>query len=185
MGTTVVIAISTKSLKGKALILIDWGNTLMHDDPTASGPMCDWPEVEAMPDAVEALRYMTVHFPVALATGASCSNRQQIVAALKRAGLDGYISEIFLASELGCGKSSPEFYTRVATLLGIAPKQLAMIGNDLVNDVLVARQAGVNSYWVPENMGGDSVISEDRFTLMEAAKEAVQVLLSEHREPPG
>jgi putative hydrolase of the HAD superfamily len=164
---------STDTLKGRPLILIDWGNTLMRDAPNAPGPMCDWPVVEAMPDAAEALRYMAAHFPVVLATGASCSNREQIMQALKRAGLDEWISAVFLAAEIGSSKSSPQFYTRIANELEVRPEQLVMIGNDLVNDVQSARHAGLHAYWTPED--GDEG-SELRFTLLEAARAAMRVL---------
>ena len=164
---------STDTLKGRPLILIDWGNTLMRDDPNTPGPMCDWPMVEAMPDAAEALCYMAAHFPVALATGASCSSREQIMQALKRAGLDEWVSAIFLASEIGSSKSSPQFYMCIAAMLEVRPEQLAMIGNDLVNDVQPARQAGLHAYWVPEviESGGDG---ELRFRLLDAARVAVR-----------
>lgn len=172
-----MIAHSIKKLKGKPLILIDWGNTLMRDDPDAQGPMCDWPVVEAMPDAAEALRYMAAHFPVALATGASCSSREQIMQALKRVGLDGGVSAIFLASEIGSSKSSPEFYRRIAEMVEVRPEQLVMIGNDLVSDVHNARQAGLCAYWVPEviESGG---YDESGFKFLDAARAAV-IRLSE------
>lgn len=168
-----MIARTIENLKGKPLILIDWGNTLMRDDPAAHGPMCDWPAVEAMPNAAEALAYMAAHVPVALATGASGSNREEIMQALKRAGLDEWISAIFLAAEIGSSKSSPQFYTRIAEMVEIRPEQLAMIGNDLVNDVQNARQAGLHAYWVPEvvESGCDSELG---FTLLEAARAAVR-----------
>lgn len=170
-----MIARTIEILKGKPLILIDWGNTLMRDDPNAQGPMCDWPAVEAMPDAAEALRYMAAHFPVALATGASCSNRQQIIQALQRAGLDQWISAIFLAAEIGSTKSSPQFYTRIAEMVEVRPEQLVMIGNDLVSDVQNARQAGLHVYWVPEKMEGSSD-GESSFKLLDAARAAVAKL---------
>jgi FMN phosphatase YigB (HAD superfamily) len=165
---------SPQILKGSPLILIDWGNTLMRDDPDAVGPMCDWPTVAAMPDAAAALRHMAAYFPVALATGASVSNRQQIMQALKRVGLDEWISAIFLASELQSSKASPQFYSRIASELGVKPEQLAMIGNDLVYDVQNARQAGVHAFWVPEKSDGD--VDEPVYTLLEAAKAAVLAL---------
>lgn len=169
-----MIAPCIEILKGKPLILIDWGDTLMRDDPAALGPMCDWSVVEAMPEAAVALRYMTTHFSVALATGASCSNREQIMQALKRAGLDQWISVIFLSSEIGSSKASTQFYSRVAALLGIEPQQMAMIGNDLDSDVRSARAAGLHAFWVP----AVAVIDQEErgFTLMEAAKAAVERL---------
>lgn len=161
-------------LKGKPLILVDWGNTLMRDDPSQSGPMCDWPVVEAMPDAAEALRYMAAHFPVALATGAPCSGKEQIMRALQRAGLERWISAIFLSSETGSSKSSPRFYSHIATQLGVKPQQLVMIGDDFANDVHSARQAGLHPFWVPAPPASDRV--EPVFGLLQAAHAAVERL---------
>lgn len=175
-----MIAHSIENLKGKPLILIDWGNTLMCDDPDAQGPMCDWPVVEAMPSAAEALRYMAAHFPVVLATGALCSNSEQIMRALKGVGLDEWISAIFLASEIGSSKSSPQFYTRIAEMLEVRPGRLVMIGNDLVSDVQGARQAGLHAYWAPERVESSGG-SELRFTLSDAARSAVSKILEADR----
>lgn len=138
--------------------------------------MCDWPAVEAMPNAEEALAYMAAHFPVALATGAPCSNREQVMQALKRVGLDGWISAIFLAAEIGSSKLSLQFYTRIAAMLEVRPEQLVMIGNDLVNDVQNARQAGLHAYWVPEIVGSGADGDEFHFRLLDAARAAVREL---------
>ncbi|MDH5301778.1 MAG: HAD family hydrolase [Gammaproteobacteria bacterium] len=152
------------------LILLDWGNTLMRDDPTARGPMCDWPSVHAMPDAEAALRYMASHVPLALASGARDSDAAQIRRALARVGLDQWFERIFVGSEIGCGKSA-EFYRRIAAELSLAPSRVVMIGNDLQQDVRSAREAGMYACWVPDN--GATTADEPRLTLQQAAQRAV------------
>ena len=62
-------------LKAYSVILFDWGDTVMKDDPTQAAPMVDWPQVE-MIAGVDAL-LETIHGngrAIALATGAAVSN---------------------------------------------------------------------------------------------------------------
>ena len=39
------------------VFLFDWGDTLMRDDPTQTGPMWQWPHVSALPGALNVLHY--------------------------------------------------------------------------------------------------------------------------------
>ena len=55
-------------------VLFDWGNTLMRDLPGQHGPMRDWPHVEALPGALEALEALHAQgLRLALATNAADS----------------------------------------------------------------------------------------------------------------
>jgi HAD superfamily hydrolase (TIGR01458 family) len=42
-----------------------------------------------------------------------------------------------------CGKPSPRCFREAAALLGVAPERTAMVGDDVANDVLAARAAGL------------------------------------------
>lgn len=50
---------------------------------------------------------------------------------------------LFISSELGYRKPSPHFYQQCASVLGIVPQRIAMIGDDWGNDYLGAKEAGL------------------------------------------
>ncbi|MEK6212965.1 MAG: HAD family hydrolase, partial [Vibrio fluvialis] len=50
-----------------SIYLFDWGDTLMVDNPSQTGKMCDWPSVEATPQALEALRMLSLHAEIYIA----------------------------------------------------------------------------------------------------------------------
>jgi ribonucleotide monophosphatase NagD (HAD superfamily) len=42
-----------------------------------------------------------------------------------------------------CGKPSPDFFAEAVSMLGTEPSRTAMVGDDVVNDVLGAQAAGL------------------------------------------
>ncbi len=131
-----------------AWLLFDWGDTLMSEDGPTDAPMADWPEVRAIDGAVAVLTALAARWPIAVATNASVSDHASIRRALARVGLDSLVREIFCHRDLGLKKSDPRFWDAVATRLGVARAQLLMIGDDLENDVLAPRRAGIPSLWL-------------------------------------
>jgi phosphoglycolate phosphatase-like HAD superfamily hydrolase len=129
------------------VILFDWGDTLMRDFAEMRGPMADWPRVEAIPGAREALQALQPRYRLAIATSAEESGRQQVRAALARAGLDDYCRDIFTARELGMGKRDPGFYPAVVAALGVPPEQALMVGDHYAGDVASPHAAGLRSVW--------------------------------------
>ena len=77
-------------------LLFDWGDTLMRDFPDRSGPMADWPTVEAMPSIVAALEALHGRVGLAVATNAADSEPEQIRRALARGGLLHFFETIFI-----------------------------------------------------------------------------------------
>jgi putative hydrolase of the HAD superfamily len=51
-------------------------------------------------------------------------------------------SHIFLSTELGYAKPSPSFFQQIQRRLGVAPRELLMVGDDELHDVAAARTAG-------------------------------------------
>ena len=47
-----------------------------------------------------------------------------------------------------CGKPSPAYYTAALEMLGLPPERTAMVGDDIVNDVVGAQAAGVTGILV-------------------------------------
>lgn len=130
-----------------ACLLFDWGDTLMRVFPSSSGPMCAWPQLEAMPGAADCLAALQPRFRLALATNAADSTESQIWQALNRGGLSQFLSEVYCAQRLGCKKPSPQFFGYILRGLKISADQALLIGDDFQADVLGANQCGIRALW--------------------------------------
>ncbi len=129
------------------IYLFDWGDTLMLDNPSFTGPMCDWPEVETVPGAIETVRQLATKTTCCLATNANDSNEQQIRAALERVGLSPYITHIFCSQALGFMKPKAEYFDAIKTVLGCSTQELVMVGDNLEKDVMGAQACGLQAIW--------------------------------------
>ena len=77
------------------IYLFDWGNTLMVDFPHAQGKMCDWDDVEAVPQAKETLATLSKAHQIYIATSASDSNMEEVQRAFVRVDLDQHLNGYF------------------------------------------------------------------------------------------
>jgi putative hydrolase of the HAD superfamily len=139
-----------KKIRG---VVWDWGDTLMRDIPGQKGPMATWPQVEAMPGAIEALRalaWIPVH---CVATNTTDSTSSEVAEALGRVGLLDYLTHCFTSAELGSRKPDPRFFLRSAQRLGIPPDDLLAVGNDLRKDIIPAKEAGLSTVLVSSDPG--------------------------------
>ncbi|MEP4889692.1 MAG: HAD family hydrolase [Aliiglaciecola sp.] len=128
--------------------LFDWGNTLMVDFPNQKGKMCHWKKVEATSGALEALKSISSHSPVYIATNAADSTEAEIETAFEKVGLSSFISGYFCKGNIGIGKGSKEFYLTIAHVLNTKPSDLIMVGDSLENDIIPAIEAGVTAIWL-------------------------------------
>jgi len=128
-------------------ILFDWGNTLMVDDSSQKGSMCDWVAVESIPGAREVLEFLTRSCPCHVATNANDSTQMQIRKALDRVSLGKYISQIFVSREIGHAKPAREFYQHILQTLAVPSKSVLMIGDHLEKDVVGALDCGLDAIW--------------------------------------
>ena len=127
--------------------IFDWGDTLMVDYPDMSGKMCDWEWVQAVEGAEDALRCISKNARIYVATGASESTEMEIKAALKRVGLDTFISGYFCKSNLGIEKGDPAFFSCILKKLGKHPHQVTMVGDSLSKDIEPALALGMKVIW--------------------------------------
>lgn len=142
------------------IYLFDWGNTLMVDNPNFTGPMCDWPTVEAVPGAEKTLAQLSTKSICCVATNANASNEQQIRTAFDRVGLSRYLQHIFCSQTLGFVKPQPAFFQAISKSLNCAAEELVMIGDNLEKDVLGAQACGLQAIWFnPEGKITDSEIN--------------------------
>jgi membrane-associated phospholipid phosphatase/FMN phosphatase YigB (HAD superfamily) len=135
------------------VIFLDWGDTLMVDDRTQTGPMAAWPEVREVDGAQDALRSLRPHYRLLVATNADASGERDVLAALSRVGLDGLVDGVVSSRDVGACKPDALFY-RAALLragragLPLAPAWAVMVGDSWPNDVAGARAAGLRAVWL-------------------------------------
>lgn len=133
-------------MKIKAFIF-DWGDTLMVDNPSNPGKMKDWPIVYAISEALNVLNSLKNDFHIFLATNAIDSDKEDILMALNRVGLDIYIDKIFSYKNLGFKKDNPIFFERIIKDTGLKRDQLIMVGDSFEKDILSANKAGIFGLW--------------------------------------
>ena len=135
------------------VVFLDWGNTLMVDDGTQSGPMAAWPEVRAVDGAQDALRRLRPHYRLLVATNADDSAERDVLAALSRVGLDGLVDGVVSSRDVGARKPDAVFY-RASLLragragLPLAPARAVMVGDSWPNDAAGAQAAGLRAVWL-------------------------------------
>ncbi len=128
-------------------VLFDWGGTLMREFPEYPGPMADWPRVEAIPGAREALEALHGRFALAVATNAGASDEILVRKALARVGLDRYVSAVVTARDLGTTKPDPAFFHAVLERIGCSASEAAMVGDRYGTDIVGAKGAGLRAVW--------------------------------------
>jgi len=134
-------------------LLIDWGGTLMADLPGHDDlPMAEWPLVEMMPHADEALSRVKERLPAYVASNTDLSDGRLVLAALERVGLDGLVDGVFASLDLGVAKPEAAFFDIALDTLGLLADQAVMVGDTYENDVAGAKRVGLWTVWY--NPGG-------------------------------
>src|SRR5260370_32820715 len=62
---------------------------------------------------------------------------------LQKLGLDRYFSSIVTSTDLGVSKPHPDMFLWALSLLGVAPQQAVMVGNDARRDIRGAKALGL------------------------------------------
>jgi putative nucleotidyltransferase with HDIG domain len=129
------------------ILVFDWGDTLMKVFPQYSGPMAEWPQVEAVAGVLEALQNLNDSHPLIAATNAADSGAPQVWAALQRVGMGEFFKAVFTSQELGSRKPELRFYRQIESVLARPPRNMIMIGDSYQIDVLGAKTAGWRAVW--------------------------------------
>jgi len=126
------------------LLVFDWGDTIMRDF-NMPGPMSQWPVVEWIEGAKEALSHLHDRYCCAIATSADHSDVSEMKAALARVGADTYFDKFYSQKELGYRKPDVRFFLEVIRLSGYQANESVMIGNLYDKDIVGARKAGMKT----------------------------------------
>ncbi|MFB9901133.1 HAD family hydrolase [Cerasicoccus arenae] len=128
-------------------IIFDWGDTLMKDDASRNQAMYLWPEVCAVDGAETALKELSDHYILSVATNATESDAEMVMKALNRVNLGNYISSIFTGKTIGMKKSEIEFWKFIESDLQEAPDNILVIGDSFESDVATSTSAGFQAFW--------------------------------------
>jgi FMN phosphatase YigB (HAD superfamily) len=132
------------------IILFDWGDTVMVDDPAQTAPMVAWPEVRAVPGIERVLAYLQASGRrLVLATSADVSTVTQIRGALARVGLDTFFERIYCYENTRLPKGEA-FYRHLLADLQLEPSAALMVGDHLEKDVLTPNRLGMYAVWFNE-----------------------------------
>ena len=132
------------------IMLFDWGDTVMYDDPAQTTPMILWPEVRAVPCIDRVLAYLQASGRrIILGTSANISTVAQIRGALARVGLDAFFERIYCFENTQLPKSEA-FYRHLLADLQIEPSATLMVGDHLEKDVLTPNRLGMYALWFNE-----------------------------------
>jgi putative hydrolase of the HAD superfamily len=115
--------------------------------PGYAGPMFAWPRVEAVPHAGEVLAELKPRAVLALATNAADSEEAQIWLALRRAGLDTLLDQVYCQRRIGHKKPSKSFFDYILADLGLQAAQVILVGDDEQADVAGANACGIRAVW--------------------------------------
>ncbi len=118
--------------------------------PEYSGRMVDWPQVSAVPGAVEALAQLQPKYRLTVATHARDSEEADIWEALKCVGLAQFLERIYCFKSVGATKPDRAFFDFILNDLGAQAWQTLMVGDDWEADILGANQAGMWAVWLNE-----------------------------------
>jgi putative hydrolase of the HAD superfamily len=120
--------------------------------PEYEGPMVNWPKIGLVPGAGQALQALSdLGLPLFVATNAAASSAAQVRAALARAGVDSFFSEVFTFNELGFRKPEQGFFDSLAQKIDALPSSLLMVGDEYSKDVWGACAAGWRAIWYNPN----------------------------------
>lgn len=146
------------------LVLFDWGDTVMRDDPEKTTPMVEWDTVEAIEGIADVLAYLHASGRrIALATSADVSSETQIRAALARCGIETYFSHIYSFTNTNL-KKGDAFYRHILSDLNIAARDALMVGDHFEKDVQVPNHLGIFAVWL-NSLSEETVTSDIQYTI--------------------
>lgn len=104
--------------------------------------------VELLPNALATLEYFS-HLPLALITNGPADMQR---AAVAKVGIASYFKTVVVSADadVGVRKPNPKIFQIACERLGVEPKNVLMIGDNLEADVCGAEAFGMQALWVKQ-----------------------------------
>lgn len=141
-------------------LLFDWGGTLMETMPVYLGEGRGWSTVPAVDGAVEAVQKGSESWRVALATNASESSDEEMLAAFEPLGIQNCFSAVYSFGRAGRPKPWIEFWRYALNDLQLPADKVVMIGDSYMDDIWGATEAGLYGIWL--NLHSDERREKER-----------------------
>jgi putative hydrolase of the HAD superfamily len=144
---TVLYFNSNMVQKPYPIVLFDWGDTIMYDDPASTVPMVEWAEIRLVEGITDVLADLQAGGrQVILATGAMVSGVREIRGAFARTGLDLYFSHIYCSRDMHLQKGEA-FYRHILADLNVSAADVLMVGDSFEKDVQIPNSLGIFAVW--------------------------------------
>lgn len=101
-------------------------------------------QLELYEEVKQALADLASRYPLLALTNGNAD--------LRLAGVAGHFVGTVSAREFGVGKPDPRIFAEACRQLGLAPRQVLHVGDDLELDVLGAQRAGLHAAWLRRNI---------------------------------
>jgi len=129
------------------ILIFDWGDTIMVDNPLLTTPMYQWDKVSIISNADIVLHMLFNKFKIVVASNAGVSDEKMMKMALERVDIAKYFDLFFTSKELGFEKPNILFFKRILEITDCKPNECIMIGNSYEKDIIGAKKAGINTIY--------------------------------------
>ena len=119
----------------------------MQTMPVYLGKERGWSKVAPVEGAARAVQSVASTWRVALATNASESTDEEMLAAFEPMGIRECFSAVYSFGRAGRPKPWAEFWQYAIKDLALPPERIVMIGDSYMDDVWGATEAGLNGVW--------------------------------------
>ena len=95
---------------------------------------------------LELLAHVCLHYRVALVSNFDHAPTARWI--IEREGADGYFHHVIISEEHGWRKPHPRIFTDALAALAVSPHEALFVGDSPYDDILGARQVGMDIAWV-------------------------------------
>ncbi len=113
----------------------------------------------AFPDAEPVLRHLAPRYRLGIVSNAAVPQQRRKLAAVGL--LDFFGDRVVCSEEHGAAKPEPSIFLAGCALLGLAPREVAFVGDKYLVDAVGAHEAGLRSCWLDRaNIRSGTVIRD-------------------------
>jgi FMN phosphatase YigB (HAD superfamily) len=128
------------------------------------------------PGAKESLRWCRANgLAVAVLTNTITRGDDEVWRDCRRLGLDGLVDEVLSSYSTGWTKPHPAMFERALTAVGVSAGGAFMVGDQLGEDVLGARRAGLRAVWKRRRPADDPSAPIDADAVIDSLVELPQI----------
>ena len=128
-------------------IYFDWGNTLAYPHMKEKFIKDNIYHSVLYPDSLEILQYLHKKYKIGIISNSkTCKN--DFIESLKKSNLIHYFSGAIIFSNEICKKPCKNIFLQALQIDNISPNNAIMIGNNYENDIIGAKNIGINTLYL-------------------------------------